>query len=113
MRTTTEIQGEIAAIQAKDKAYNRLVNEGGEGYERNSVPEALWSELLAAEAATFAAEWTAQVTAQRLSAWAAGVAALTAKHGKQIPHAAVRGLEISSGYTLADLRKAKALHGIK
>lgn len=112
MRTTREIQAEITKIRAADKRYNQVVNEGGEGYERDSVSDALRAEYLAAEQAEFAATWTAEITAARRAAWNAGVAKLTAEHGNSVMGHHVRALADSLGYTLADIKRAKALHGL-
>ncbi|HEX5539882.1 MAG TPA: hypothetical protein VFX01_08865 [Methylophilaceae bacterium] len=112
MRKSQQIQAEINAIRAKDRAYNNLVNEGGEGYERDSVPSALYQELRAADESEFLALWTVELLAVRRAAWNAGVAALTKQHGSNIPTAAVRDLENSLGYKLDDIKRAKRLHGV-
>lgn len=112
MRTTTEIQAEITKIRDADNRYNQVVNEGGEGYARDSVPDALRAEYLAAEQAEFAATWTAETTAARRAAWNAGVAKLTAARGNNVTGHHLRALATSLGYTLADIKRAKALHGI-
>lgn len=107
MRTTKIIQAEIEAIRAKDRAYNRIQNEGGEGYERDSVPEALKQEWLDAEKAEFAATWTLEVLMARRAAWNDAVARRAPKTS-----AAVAQIQRDMGYTLADIKRAKALHGI-
>lgn len=107
MRSTKAIQTEIDAIRAKDRAYNRLQNEGGEGYERDSVPASLRQEWLDAEKAEFAAAWTLDVLTARRAAWNEAVARRQPK-----TFAAARELERDMGYTIADIKRAKALHGI-
>lgn len=107
MRTTKAIQAEIEAIRAKDRAYNKIQNEGGEGYERDSVPASLRQEWLDAEKAEFAAEWTLDVLTARRAAWNAAVA----RRQPKTP-AAVAQLQRDMGYTIADIKRAKALHGI-
>jgi hypothetical protein len=111
-RTSAQINAEIAALQAADRAYNRVVNEGGEGYERNSVPATLVAEFHAAKDAEFAAEWTLDVLTERRAAWNAGVNALMSKHGRNVPVEAVSDLSLRLGYGVAEIGKAKRLHGI-
>lgn len=107
MRSTTVIQAEIEAIRTKDRAYNRIQNEGGEGYERDSVPDALKQEWLDAEKAEFAAEWTLEILTARRAAWNAAVA----RRAPKTP-AAVAQLGADLGYRLQDIKRAKVLHGI-
>lgn len=111
-RTAAEVSAEIKRIQAADRAHNRTMNEGGQGYERSTVPESLFAELAAAENAEFMAVWTSEVLAERRAAWNAGVQQLTAKHGRAIPAAAVAALESRLGYRVGDIARAKRLHGI-
>lgn len=108
MRTSKEIRAEINAIKAEDKKYNSLVNEGGYGYQRDSVPSKLWEELYAAEAAEFAAEWTPEVTAERRAEW--NVSVKRDAKGGTIRSAQVRAIEAKVGFTMADLKKAVALN---
>jgi len=113
MRTTTQIAAEIAKINAADRSYNNVINEGGEGYERDSVPQALRDEYSAAEQAEFAAAWTNDVTQQRRAAWNAAIAAIAAKYGERgMTAKRFADLQTSLGYKLADIRRATALHGI-
>lgn len=109
MRTFKQIQADIDAIRAKDRAYNRVVNEGGEGYNRDSVPAALYAERDAADAAAFAAEWTIDVFMARRAAWNAEVAKL----GASINARQFTGLQDRLGYKLADIRKAKTMLGVQ
>ena len=111
MRTTTEIKADITKLAAADRAYNRVLNEGGEGYERNST-SALTDEYLTAEAREFAADWTPEVLAARRAEWNAEVAKISAKYGRQIPQSAVLALPGKLGYQSADIARAKRLHGV-
>ena len=111
-RTAAAVSAEIARIQAADRAYNSVVNEGGEGYERNSVPAALFAELAAAQDAEFAATWTLPVLTERRAAWNAGMQQITAKHGRMVPANALSALEQRLGYRFADIGRAKRLHGV-
>lgn len=112
MRTTTEIKAEIDTIRKAMNGYNRLVNEGGEGYvaEDQRIP-ALAAEFIVAQSAEFAAEWTVETTAARRAAWNAEVAPLVAA-GKPVKPEVVKAVETKLGYTLADIARAKKLHGI-
>lgn len=117
-RTIEQITADIQAIRAADRAYNRSNNEGGYGYERDSVPASLIAEYDAAvvaaesdEAAAFAAEWTLEVFTARRAEWNEGARALAAKHGKSIPAAAIRAQEARLGYTMDAIIRAKQLHG--
>lgn len=100
MRTTTEIKAEIDTIRKAMNGYNRLVNEGGEGYvaEDQRIP-ALAAEFIVAQSAEFAAAWNAEV------------APLVAA-GKPVKPEVVKAVETKLGYTLADIARAKKLHGI-
>lgn len=111
-RTAAAIRAEIASIHAADRAYNRTINEGGEGCERNSVSLALHDELQAAEDAEFAAIWTADVLAARRAAWNAGLQQIVNKHGRNVPQAAVSDLQRRLGYGVGEIARAKRLHGI-
>lgn len=111
-RTAAAIRAEIASIQAADRVYNHTVNEGGEGFERSSVSQALHDELYAADNAEFLAVWTADVLAARRAAWNAGLQQLVNKHGRNIPQAAVSDLQRRLGYGVGEIARAKRLHGI-
>lgn len=105
-RTVQQIEAEISAIQASDRAYNRVVNEGGEGFARNTMRAELWAELADAKKAAFAAEWTFAVWTERRAAWNAEVA----KFGARVSDAQIAALIKRMGYSHHDLRNAKALH---
>ena len=110
MRSTNAIAAEIKGLAAKDKSYNRVVNEGGEGYERDSTRE-LRLEWLEAEKAEFAAAWTLDVLTARRAAWNAEIAVLA---DRKVVMTARVVLEVVArlGYNLDQIRRAKALHGI-
>lgn len=127
-------------------AYDRALNEGGEGFNpfRHTAPveetprartaddirrdldacgmdprraaevEALraeLAELVAAEDAAFAAEWTPEVTAARRAEWNARV--MAGEFGtRTIDFRAVAAAEKAQGWTNADLRRAIALNGL-
>lgn len=88
-------------------AYDKLQNEGGEGYVDyakrypEQPTEAEQAAMLAKTKAEFASIWTADVTASRRAAWNDEAA----KAGFD-PHAAQKKL----GFTMADLRRAVAIY---
>ena len=110
MRTTTEILAAIKLAGAKDRAYNRVLNEGGEGYERDST-EALQAEYFEAEKAEFAAIWTNEVTVARRATWNAEMMALSAK---KIPMTGklMTATIAKLGFSLLDLKRGMKLHNI-
>jgi len=112
MRTVTEIKAEIKKIEAEDMAYNRLVNEGRGGYERDSVPSSLRQELYAAIEAAFAAEWTPAVTEARKALWNASVKELSSKQGGKVTHGQMAILAKKLGYGVDEIVKAKAINGM-
>lgn len=65
----------------------------------------------AAEKAAFAAEWTAEAFAARRAAWNTAVAKLP-RDAKGIKFEDIRALEGRLGYTMDDLKRAKATLGI-
>lgn len=110
MRTTTQIVDEIKALQAKDRAYNSLVNEGGEGYEReDSRIAALQDEFLAAAKAEKAAQWTVEIFVARRAAWNAEVAKVAAANGGAVPNSEFKSMVARLGYSHTDLAYAKDL----
>jgi hypothetical protein len=111
MRTTTQIAADIKAAAARDSDYNRVMNEGGEGYERDTTA-ALRAEYMASEKAEFAAVWTLDTTQARRAAWKTEMQALAA--AKQPATAKTIGPIVKRlGYSLGDIQRAKALHNIK
>lgn len=65
----------------------------------------------AAKDAAFATEWTAETFAARRAAWNAEVTKLP-RDAKGIKWDAIRALEARLGYTMDDLKRAKAMLGI-
>lgn len=113
MRTATEISAEIAVVSAKAKEYDRIVNEGGEGHNpHHATLNALLAELTAADQVEFAAAWTAEITAARRGQWNALVKAASAR-GEKWSGKDQAAAEKQIGFTVADLRRAIALHGGK
>lgn len=96
-------------------AYDKLQNEGGDGYtsyeQRHGEHQMTggwtkekWAAFVAerdAKDAAFAATWTAEVTAERRAAWNA----LAVKPGFN-PRVAEKQLN----FTMAELKKAVAMH---
>lgn len=90
---------------------DRAVNEGGEGYSQAEVQaERDGMAALRAEAAAFAAEWTAEVVAARRAAWNAEMMALSAKRVTMTPKL-MDSIIARLGYSLSDIKRAKALLG--
>lgn len=91
------------------KSVDRVANEGGEGYSSyESASEQLFGIhtpiIKAAKDALFAAEWTAEVFAERRAAWNASVV-------KCKSHKDMAALAARLGYGHTDLARAKALLG--
>ncbi len=99
MRSSTVIISEIKKIQATDKKYNHVANEGGEGYQRQSVPQALFDELAAAQDAEFAQKWTPDFTSKNRLAWNETAKSLGDKATQFL-------LEEKFGFSFYDLKKA-------
>jgi len=94
----------VWAVRSKQlKAIDRIQNEGGEGYGRfEDEGEKNFGLELPLIQAAFVEEWTADVLAARGSVWNAGVAKCKS-NGQQA------ALAKAIGYSLSDLKKAKAL----
>lgn len=91
------------------RAYDRVANEGGEGYSTaeaasESLSNKHWPIIKAAKAALFAATWTPEYFAARKAEWNAAVP--TMKTTKDLLAAEKR-----LGFTHQDLKDAKALLG--
>lgn len=96
------------------RSVDRVLNEGGEGYSAYEAAAArLADEYLPRVSeltnAIFAAEWTADVTADRRETWNGEIR----KMGAKITPGALKALITRLGYGQADIVRAKALHGIK
>lgn len=119
MRTPEQIQADIISLNAqyrrqasKAAAYDRLQNEGGEGYSTyEDVSETHYSKLKALKAELLAAEWTKEVTTERRAAWNAMVKAASAR-GENWSGKDQVAAEQSIGFTLSDLRQAIKLHNL-
>ncbi len=102
---------------------DRVVNEGGEGYSqaavnadnarrvREAASEAAFYAEQASEPARFAAEWTLAVFTARRAAWNAEMQALIAAKKPATANTIVPIVK-RLGYGVAQLQRAKALHGI-
>lgn len=89
-----------------------VVNEGGEGYSQAEVQqERDGMASLKAEAAAFAAEWTVEVLTARRAAWNAEMQALIAAKKPATANTIVPIVK-RLGYGVAQIQRAKALHGI-
>lgn len=107
----------------KQAQIDRVVNEGGEGYSlaaqqaddarraRERANEAAFEVEQAAAKAAFAAEWTVEVLAARRAAWNAEMMDLSARK-VGMTSKVMSGVVAKLGYTLSDLKMAKALHGV-
>jgi hypothetical protein len=92
-----------AVRSAKLKSTDRTQNEGGEGYSSFEVEsEKNFAVELPLIQAAFVEEWTADVLAARGAAWNAGVAKCKS-NGQEA------ALAKALGYSLSDLKKAKAM----
>jgi hypothetical protein len=89
---------------------DRTMNENGEGYSlaADQADQRAQASLLAMKDA-FAAEWTAEVTAARRAAWNAEMAKLAAAKIAMTSKAQL-AIQARLGYTLADIKRAIALH---
>jgi len=112
-RTVERIKAALATLaqeKAQLKAMDRVQNEGEEGYNAYETKgeeialkeQALYDEL-------FAIEWTAKVTETRRAAWNSEMQKLIAAK-KQISAQVLAEITARVGFTMADLKKAKALH---
>jgi hypothetical protein len=97
-------QARAAARKAAE--YDRVVNEGGQGYETS---EAHVDRILEISKRLFAAEWTREIFDARRAIWNTRVSKLGAKITMQQVYA----LEAELGFTQTQLMSAKALHGVK
>lgn len=109
MRSSKEIKIEIQKIREADRRYNNVVNEGGEGFERDSVPDSLRDELAAALKVEFGRDWPRQVTIERREKWNATVRS-KASSGIQFTS---RDIEKELGYSMTDLLRAVSIHELK
>ena len=116
----TAKQNELDVLFAKVKAemksaarYDRLQNEGGEGYSSEDDVfakysqqfEALQKEIAEESEISFKAEWTKEVTAERRAIWNKEV-----KAKSSWTPAGVRGLEKRLGFEMGAMKKAVSMH---
>ena len=85
------------------KKYDRLVNEGGDGYKSHEQYLNEYSTVLfELSKLEFAAEWTPETTTVRRQAWN--------KSGATPSN--MRAIQEKLGFTFADLKKAIALNNL-
>lgn len=116
MRTTEAIKAEIATLDAeyavsakRAKYYDRVVNEGGEGY--STLEELSHAHYLAGKKLRdelFAAEWTLEVLTERRKIWNEEV-----QKSKPKTHADKCDIEDRLGFSFDALKRAKEMHGVK
>ena len=120
MQDVTTLKQAVAAAEAAykndmaglaaAKRYDAVVNEGGGGYSTSealseAATEKHWPIIKAAKEALFAAVWTRAEFDIRRADW-------NAKVVKTKSYKDLAALEKSLGYTAADLKKAKEMHGL-
>ena len=113
LRSSAEIRKELDALSAKDKAYNRFQNEGGEGYYRDSIPESLHSEYTAALDREFKAKWTKEYFEEVRSAWNSIVAEKSNGGKIALTRKDLESVERRVGENSQDIAKARTMLGIK
>ena len=111
MKSAAAILVEIKALQARDRAYNRLQNEGGEGYERETNTDALYEQYKSAEDAEFRAKWTKEYAATAKVAWNKAVAECSKNKAIKSQGQLIAAVEKMSGYKMDDMKRAKEIHG--
>ena len=114
--TEAEIEARLEAVAAKRKSFIAVISEGHDNgtpfdAEISELGRELSSRRAAAKEATFAAEWTVDVFTARRAAWNTEIVKLP-KDAKGIKWTAIRELEARLGYTMEDLKRAKALLNI-
>jgi hypothetical protein len=105
--TLNKLKAERQAAMQKAKNYDRVANEGAEGFlTAEQVSQKYFDLISAAEDVVFAEKWTLEhLTAER-ARWNEQV--VNAKS-----YADIAALEKKLGLTVGDLKKAKQLHGIQ
>ena len=109
VRSSTEVIAEIKRLQASDKSYNRLVNEGGEGYERDGITLELHNELTEALAREWTAKWTAGYWAEAKAKWNDVAKRLQPKY--KVYGLLAQAIEKETGLSLNDMQRAKQIYG--
>ena len=97
-------------IIAKGKKYDKLNNEGGEGYNP------FWAAMQEGAAGKkqsetdFAKEWTKGVTQKRRESWNAFIRSITNSKGQITDPAKMYQKAKEQGWSIDDLKKAVKLH---
>lgn len=108
----------VDELRAAERRYNRSHNEGGEGYNPyTDALDARYEALHEATEVTFEAIWTADVTAARRIEWnyfavKLDTAKVFHKGDPKAVWAQISAKEIELGWTVADLKRAVALHNM-
>lgn len=116
MASLTELNAKIEELGRKRQEHDRRHNEGGYGYNPYAADhEQLVAEhsrlTREAEDAAFAAEWTLETFNACRAEWNAEMQKLP-KTAKGIAWADIKALEGRLGYTMDDLKRAKAMLGV-
>ena len=107
----------VDELRAAERRYNRSHNEGrgasvGEGYNPyTDALDARYEALHEATEATFETIWTADVTAARRIEWNTFAVKLD-KGDPKAAWAQISAKETELGWTVADLKRAVALHNM-
>lgn len=111
MQHIENLKDQIAKEEQKEKNYNRLINEDGEGYYAQSPKlKTLRQQLYFAEQDSFAAVWTLEVTLKRRDVWNSEVQAMLKKYAGKASRQAVLNAQEKVGFTMDELSKAVKLH---
>ncbi len=113
---TAELEARLAGVAAKRKDFIATISEGHDnGTPFDTEIAALGRELsersIAAATDAFAAEWTVETFTARRSVWNTEAAKLP-RDAKGVKWEAIRALEAKLGFTMEDLKRAKALLNI-
>jgi len=111
MKSAAAILAEINRITAADRSYNKFVNEGGEGYQRETNVDALYEQYKAAESAEFNAKWTKEYAATAKAAWNKAVSECSKNKAIKGQGQLIAAVEKMSGYKMDDMKRAKEIHG--
>ena len=109
VRSSTEVIAEMKRLKAADKAYNSLVNEGCEGYERDGITLELHNELAEALAREWTAKWTASYWEAAKAKWNDAAKRLQPKY--KAYGLLAQAIEKETGLSLNDMQKAKQIYG--
>jgi hypothetical protein len=109
MKSAAAILEEINRITAADRAYNRLQNEGCEGYERETNTDALYEQYKAARDTEFRAKWTKEYAEKAKAVWNKAVSECSNKAIKSQGQL-IAAVEKMSGYKMDDMKRANEIH---